>query len=436
MVSVSYLFYMLWEPAYALILLGITLVTFYGARWLPSGAGLRRSMVGVALSVIALGALVVFKYYNFVNTTISGLLASMDIDFALPGLNWIIPIGISFFSFQAVGYFLDVYHRRINPEMSLLNYVLFISFFPQITSGPISKASELIPQLADPQPFSYSRATSGLRWILWGMFLKTVVADQLGLSVDAIYKDYQYYNGATLAMACLFFAIQIYADFAGYSFMAMGIARTLGINLINNFRQPYFSESITDFWRRWHISLSRWLKDYVYIPLGGNRKGKFRSYVNILITFIVSGLWHGANWTFVVWGLMHGGAQVAEKVTGLNRRASRTVIERVARTVVTFVVVALAWVFFRMPTIGSAWTVVSRIVTLSGSGVSYVPTNTDALMLATAILALLIMDCRTEFRPTWRPRGRVARYALYVMAFVMILLMGVLDSGQFIYVNF
>lgn len=436
MVAVSYLFYMLWEPAWALILFGVTLVTYFGALWLPAADGRRRTAMGAVLTVLGLSVLLVFKYYNFVNDSVSGLLTLMDIDFRLPGLNWMIPIGISFFSFQAVGYFLDVYYRRIAAERSLLDYTLFVCFFPQITSGPISKASELLPQLADPRPFDYSRAVSGLRWILWGMFLKTVVADQLGLTVDAIYKDYQYYNGATLALACVYFTIQIYADFAGYSYMAMGIARTLGIDVINNFRQPYFSESISDFWRRWHISLSRWLKDYVYIPLGGNRKGKVRGYLNIMVTFAVSGLWHGANWTFVVWGLIHGLAQVCEKALGLNKRKSRHIVEAVARTAVTFAIVALAWVFFRMDTIGAAATVVGRIVTLSATGAGYMPTHTEILVQAVAIFVLFAVDCRAEFRPALTVRSPWLRRALYVFAFVVIVLMGVLGSGQFIYVNF
>lgn len=459
MVAVSYLFYMLWEPAWALILLGVTLVTYFGALWLPAADGRRRTAMGAVLTVLGLSVLLVFKYYNFVNDSVSGLLTLMDIDFRLPGLNWMIPIGISFFSFQAVGYFLDVYYRRIAAERSLLDYTLFVCFFPQITSGPISKASELLPQLADPRPFDYSRAVSGLRWILWGMFLKTVVADQLGLTVDAIYKDYQYYNGATLALACVYFTIQIYADFAGYSYMAMGIARTLGIDVINNFRQPYFSESISDFWRRWHISLSRWLKDYVYIPLGGNRKGKVRSYLNIMVTFAVSGLWHGASWAFLAWGMLNGVYQVAgDMLKPARQKIIRTLglhedslAHRMLRMLITYLLICISWVLFRSNGLRASVDIFRSIaqggnlhVLFDGSLYTLGLTQKDFAVLLISIVLLLAADIfkyrGVALRDTILRQDVWARCLVVALCTVLILLFGMWGASHtaasFLYFQF
>ena len=234
-------------------------------------------------------------------------------------MHWAVPIGISFFSFQAYGYLADVYYRRTDCERNLRDYALFISFFPQIASGPISKAKDLLPQIKSLKTFDADKATQGLKLLLWGLFLKVVLADRLGLYVDSIYDNYTYQTGFSLFVASLCYSLQIYGDFAGYSLMAIGVAKVLGFDLINNFNRPYFATSITDFWHRWHISLSIWLRDYVYIPLGGSRCSKLRTYWNIFATFLVSGIWHGANWTFIIWGIIHGVAQIAEKALRLQK---------------------------------------------------------------------------------------------------------------------
>lgn len=319
LILVSYLLYMNWKPVYALILFGVTLITFYGAKAITHSDDDRRKWLMTVYAALGLLPLLAFKYYNFINESIGTVLSHVGLQLVMPGLNWIIPIGISFFTFQAMSYLFDVYYRKIDTEKSLTNYVLFVSFFPQVISGPISRASELIPQFDKLKLFNYSQGVKGLKLLLRGMFLKVVVADRLGLCVDTIYGNYAYYNGVSCLLASVFYSLQIYCDFAGYSYMAMGIAKTLGIDLINNFNQPYFSQSVTEFWQRWHISLSRWLKDYVYIPLGGSRCRKIRSYFNIIVTFLVSGIWHGANWTFVVWGLIHGVFQIIEKHLNLNK---------------------------------------------------------------------------------------------------------------------
>lgn len=382
--------------------------------------------------------LLVFKYYSFLNDNISAGLAFVGLQFALPGLNWAIPIGISFFSFQAVGYMLDVYHGRIDAERNLLDYLLFVSFFPQVMSGPISRAEELLPQIKNPNKFDYGQGKQGLKWLLWGMFIKLVIADRLGLYVDTVYANYIHYSGASILVASLFYTLQIYCDFAGYSLMAIGIAATLGFNLINNFKRPYFATSITDFWRRWHISLTRWLTQHVYIPLGGSRCSKSRTYWNIFVTFLVSGIWHGANWSFIVWGMMHGIMQTVEKAMGWQKYEGRNWAIKAFRICITFLLVNFTWVFFRMPSIGDAWGAIVRIFTAFGT-----PNLSDlggsiTLTLVIGLIILVFKDSRDEFfsDKTRFFEIKFVRWAIYVGLFCLVLLFGALDGGQFIYVSF
>lgn len=389
-------------------------------------------------ALLGLLPLLVFKYYNFLNDSISTGLASVGLQFAMPGLNWAIPVGISFFAFQAVGYMLDVYHGRVKAEKNLLDYILFVSFFPQVMSGPISKADELLPQIKKPHKFDYEQGKQGLKYLLWGMFIKLVIADRLGLFVDTVYANYIHYSGSTCFIASIFYTIQIYCDFASYSLMAIGIARTLGFNLINNFKRPYLATSITDFWKRWHISLTRWLTQQIYIPLGGSRCGRARTYWNIFITFLVSGIWHGANWTFIVWGCMHGVFQIVEKLLGLQKYEGHNWAVITIRICVTFSLVNFAWVFFRMPSIGEAWGAICKMFMnvgkpeLSDMGMSAM------LMVAMGLFILVFKDLRDEF---FKDKFRIletksVRWAIYVVLFCMILNFGVLDGGQFIYVSF
>lgn len=442
---VSYLLYMNWKPSFALVLLGVTLVTYWGGQILQfrdEGEEIKkrnRKRLVWLFALLGLLPLLVFKYYNFLNDSISAGLASVGLQFALPGLNWAIPIGISFFTFQAVGYMLDVYHGRVKAEKNLLDYLLFVSFFPQVMSGPISKADELLPQIKSPHKFEYEQGKQGLKYLLWGMFIKLVIADRLGLFVDTVYSNYIHYSGSTCFIASIFYTIQIYCDFAGYSLLAIGIARTLGFNLINNFRRPYLAVSITDFWKRWHISLTRWLTQQVYIPLGGSRCSKIRNYWNILATFIVSGFWHGANWTFIVWGCMHGVFQIVEKTLGWQKYEGRSWAVKVIRICMTFLLVNFAWIYFRMPDIGSACEVVLKIVT--GFGVFDVTAFggiTNIVLSIVGIAFLLSKDLKDEFLLTgmrWLYKP-VIRWSFYLFLFAFIIAFGVLDGGQFIYVNF
>lgn len=309
-----------------------------------------------------------------------------------------------------------------------------------MTSGPISTAEELMPQIKVTHKFNYKQGVQGLKWLLWGMFIKLVIADRLGMFVDTVYGNYIHYNGTACFAASIFYTIQIYCDFAGYSLMAIGIAATLGFNLINNFMRPYFAISITDFWKRWHISLTRWLTRHVYIAMGGNRCSKLRQYWNIMVTFLVSGIWHGANWTFVFWGAMHGVLQIIEKAIGWQKYEGKNWVVKTVRIVVTFLLVNFAWVFFRMPTIGDAFAVISKMLTEPGYFNIREGFETAAgVMMAFIGLAILIFkDVREEFfhtRMRWLNKPFV-RMVCYVILFCLIISIGVLDSSQFIYVNF
>lgn len=365
----------------------------------------------------------------------------MGLQFALSGLNWVIPMGISFFTFQAVGYMLDVYHGRIKAEKDFLTYALFISFFPSIVAGPINRASLVIPQLKSIRPyFDYVKAVQGLKILLWGMFMKVVVADRVALYVDTVLPNYMNYTGVTCFAASVFYTIQIYSDFAGYSLMALGVGKVLGFELTENFRRPYFAISITDFWHRWHISLSTWLKDFVYIPLGGSRCSKLRNYWNIFVTFLVSGIWHGANWTFIVWGCMHGVIQIVEKVFGIQKLKSQNGFVKFGRILISFLLVNFAWIFFRMPTLGDALGVIGHIFDFHQSLALEVTSKHIFFLMIFGIFILLLKDIRDEFAPDkmrlLENKYRVVRWMTYVVVVVMIMLTGVFDAGQFIYANF
>ena len=431
---VSYLFYMNFSPAYALLLLSVSLIAFGGAKLVENGVIFaKRGWI-----VVILMPLLIFKYYNFINESVFSFLTLFHLRFQLPGLNWAVPVGISFFTFQALGYYLDVYYKRIHAEKNLLDYLLFVSFFPQIASGPISKAQELIPQIKNISPFVYDKAVKGLRYFLWGLFLKIAIADRAGLYVSLVLDHYDNFSGINCLLASFLYSIQIYTDFAGYSFMAIGVGKLLGFDLINNFNHPYFSMSITDFWRRWHISLSRWLKDYVYIPLGGNRCSKIRNYINIVITFLVSGIWHGANWTFVVWGLFHGVCQVVEKAVGLQKSDSMGFI-RVVRVGITFVIVSFAWVFFRSPSVIDACHIILQIGTLyKGFNISLIGDSMLAYLFI-AMIPFCAFEIIHEFYPLFYSKlmaRQIVRWGIYVSILSLILLIGVFDGSQFIYANF
>ena len=437
---VSYLLYMIWNPCYLLVLLWITLVSFFGAKRIgKKDKKTKNRLMTTCLVVMCLFPLIVFKYYNFINDNFTVLLASIGIKIGIPRLNIIMPVGLSFYTLQALGYLFDVYNKRISYESDFIDYALFVSFFPQIASGPISTAQELLPQIKEERRFDYDKAISGLKYFLFGLFLKTTIADRAGIYVDTVFLNFEKFPSINCFATSIIYSIQIYTDFWGYSLMAVGSGKLLGFDLINNFNRPYFATSITEFWRRWHISLSKWLKNHVYIPLGGSRCHKLRTYLNILITFLISGIWHGANWTFIVWGLLHGFTQIIEKHFRMDKKRSETAGRKILSIICTFLVVDFAWIFFRAPNICTALIYIKRIFSFHGL-FSFSTEGIDALIyFLIAFLPVALFEILGEFSPSSLRRiknSRFANWVLYLFLFSMILLLGVLDGSGFIYVSF
>lgn len=440
---VSYAFFFYNQPVYTLLLFGLTIIAYIFGRVFekyPPGADdmkIRRRLLVTAAAVLILLPLAIFKYYNFLMELSADLLRALSMEFQPEKASWIVPLGISFFTFQAVGYMWDVYYGKIKAEHNFADFMLFVAFFPQIASGPISKAADLLPQIKKPRPLDWTDITAGIKLLLWGYFLKAVFADRVAMFANPVFNQYEYFSGASCFIASIMYSLQIYGDFAGYSLMAIGVGRMLGFRLINNFARPYFSATVTEFWRRWHISLSTWLKDYVYIPLGGSRKGKLRTYVNLFVTFLVSGIWHGANLTFVFWGLLHAIFQAIEKFfTASKRPAGKFWL--IVRVTITFLLVNFAWIFFRMPTFKGAITFCQKIFT-NAQGHTFMPPRTDLVFIILAILIVFIKEITEELNPRFsliNNRHAAVRVLTYVALIFAILLMGVLDSSQFIYVNF
>jgi len=450
---VSYAVYIQWNISFGLIMLYITLCSYFFPLLISAyqnnrinkssdvatleshnimGGGKYLAISGVTLTVFPL---VIYKYTNFVIHSGASALQWIGIDQVAPQFDWAVPLGLSFYSFQAIGYICDVYSRKINPEKNILNYALFISFFPQIICGPISSAKDLLPQIRNPRSFNYEFAIRGLRFLLWGMFLKVVLADRLGMYVDYVYAHYEMYSGTTALLSAIFYSLQIYGDFAGYSYMAIGVAYLLGVELILNFRRPYLTTSVSAFWKRWNISLTRWLTTYIFIPLGGSRCSKIRNYSNILTTFLVSGIWHGANWTFIFWGCLHGIAQCVEKFLGINKTDSMGIIKFV-RIVATFIFVTLAWVYFRSPSIEFANDYIAHIFTIGEP--FYFHINT-LVHIALALMIVIPIEIMCEFYPSLFSRLfkiTALRWCAYILLTLMIVALGVLDASQFIYVQF
>lgn len=442
--AISYGFFLTHQPSGAFFLFVVTLLTYSFARWIEYNENRgkpARPLFNVAMGWIVLSPLLVFKYAEFIRENINSLIQCIGLsDFTINSSisdNLIVPLGISFFTFQAIGYMWDVYRKKIEAEPNFLYYMLFVGFFPQIASGPISKASELLPQIKGHRNIDWLDITAGVKFMLMGFFLKAVVADRLATFVNPVYADYTNFSGMTCLIASFFYSLQIYGDFAGYSLIAIGVGRLFGFNLINNFERPYMSHSVTEFWRRWHISLTRWLRDYVYIPLGGNRRGKGRTYGNIMLTFFVSGLWHGANFTFIIWGLIHGLVQCIERFFKLGDKPKTRLLSLV-RIFMTFLIVNFAWIFFRMPSTADAVGVIKRILSLA-PGATLTLTNTSMALILFAAFTILSVDIVHEYFPRIRllhHQKMFVRIVSVIALLFVILTIGVLDSGQFIYVNF
>ena len=348
----SYYFYMGWNPKYVFLLLFATVATYAGSLVLEKK---RRTWVLVMVIFAILAMLCYFKYANFAWHNVYLLCSKLSIPFADRKFDIVLPVGISFFTFQAMGYLIDVYRGDIYAEKNFFRYALFVSFFPQLVAGPIERSKNLLKQLDKTYSFDFDNFREGLLMMMWGFFMKIVIADRAAMFVDKVFNDLAKYSLVYIAVATVFFAFQIYCDFSGYSLIAMGSAKVIGLNIMENFNAPYFSQSVAEFWRRWHISLSTWFRDYLYFPLGGSRCSTLRRYFNLMAVFLVSGLWHGANWTFVVWGGLNGLFQVIGLLSKDIRSKllekicinSKSFSHRLLKTVVTFVLVDFAWFFFR-----------------------------------------------------------------------------------------
>lgn len=368
----SYYFYMCWNVKYVILILFSTVITYLAGLCIEKTQYKKSAMT--ASIVLNLAVLAFFKYFDFAIDSINSLLKGAGVSIINNPFDIILPVGISFYTFQALGYTIDVYRGNMKAEKNFLRYALFVSFFPQLVAGPIERSGSLLTQLNNADKinvWNFKRICSGAYMMLWGYFLKMMIADRLSILVDNIFDDYLAQGTIILLMGAVAFSLQIYCDFASYSAIAIGAAKIMGFTLMENFDTPYFAMSIKEFWRRWHISLSTWFRDYLYIPLGGNRKGKVRKYINLMITFLASGLWHGANWTFVFWGGLHGLYQIIgdlclpirEKICKIFSVKTDTFSHKAMRIFATFMLTLFAWIFFRAESIGQGFTYVGRIFT-------------------------------------------------------------------------
>lgn len=370
-VAASYLFYGWWDVRFLVLIAFTTLCSYASGRLIEhfDNNHLKlRHMACVANVVLNLVVLGVFKYYNFFAASFADLLSQIGVEATWASLNVVLPVGISFYTFQALGYTIDVYRRDIHAERDVVAFFAFISFFPQLVAGPIERATNLLPQFSRRRAFSYDDAVDGLRLALWGFFKKIVIADNCAVAADAVFGSYGECSSATLLYGAVMFTFQIYADFSGYSDIAIGVARLFGIRLTRNFNNPYFSVDMGNFWRRWHISLMSWFRDYVYIPLGGSRCGRLRTVRNVFAVFLLSGLWHGANWTFVAWGAYHAILRVPDVLMGRRdaEHKDMTRTERLLRRLAVFALVMVGFIVFRSATIADAGHYVARMFTCGG----------------------------------------------------------------------
>jgi alginate O-acetyltransferase complex protein AlgI len=363
LLTASCIFYMWFKPEYLLILLFTIVVDYFAGIYIENSPDkARKKRFLIASIIVNVGFLCIFKYYNFFNSNITGIALLFGAENPVPYLGIVLPVGLSFHTFQAMSYTIEVYRGNQNAERHFGIYALYVMFYPQLVAGPIERPQNLIHQFHEKHSFDYNRVKSGLKLMGWGFFKKVVIADRLAAFVNEVYGDPASYTGVTLTFATVFFAFQIYCDFSGYSDIAIGAARVMGFKLMRNFNRPYFSKSISEFWGRWHISLSTWFRDYVYIPLGGNRVSSGRRYFNLLVVFLLSGFWHGANWTFIVWGALHGTYLIMEiwlknfgsRYLGWTWPSRHTSLMKPVYILITFSLTCFAWIFFRAENMNDA----------------------------------------------------------------------------------
>lgn len=444
LLAASYTFYAWWRADYALLLAFSTLVDYVAARAMARHEGRRQRRPWLVLSLVSnLGLLVGFKYFNFFSASLGAALGGFGMAYEPLFVDVLLPVGISFYTFQTLAYAIDVYRGTQPAERHLGRFALYVSFFPQLVAGPIERPQHLLPQFRETMRWDATRAESGLQLILWGLFKKIVIADRLALYVNVVYADPSAHAGLPVVLATYFFAFQIYCDFSGYSDIAIGTARVMGYDLRPNFRFPYFAHSIADFWRRWHVSLSTWFRDYLYVPLGGNRVAARRWALNIAVVFVVSGLWHGAAWTFVIWGALHGAYFVAGRFTmALRDRfwARAGGLRRVVAPLFTFHLVLLAWIFFRAPSLTGALEVFASL-TGPSTALRLESVNPFQVALSVGLVALLVLVQRQQARAVGVEdvvvlRSRPARWLFHAGLAAALPMLGVTEEVPFIYFQF
>lgn len=445
LLGASCFFYMAFIPVYILVLFTTIIIDYFAGIWIEDTENPHKKRRYMLMSVVSVcTVLFFFKYFNFFNENIAAVAAAFHWNYSIESLRMILPIGLSFHTFQSLSYVMEVYRGKQRAERHFGLYSLYVMYFPQLVAGPIERPQNLLHQFRERKVFDWVRLGDGLSLVLWGLFKKVVVADNLAVYVDAVYNSSSHHNGTSLLLATYFFAIQIYADFSGYSDIARGVSRIYGIELMKNFETPYFSSSIPEFWSRWHISLSTWFRDYVYIPLGGNRVSLPRNMFNLFVVFLLSGFWHGANWTFIIWGGLHGIYLIVYRIAG---RATRRLfpsaqqhkpifVLQALKVILTFHLVLLAWVFFRADSLATADQILRKIAMDHGA-LFFDPNTIPQALCATAVL--LVLDLFNRMTDYWAKQESF--HIGFKMAYAVALLFGVvlfgMDSGtQFIYFQF
>lgn len=451
-------FYMAFVPVYILILGFTIVIDYFAGIYLEVNQGKKKKWFLIASLIANIGVLAIFKYYNFLNDNLSVLLHGVGYQNPIPYLSILLPIGLSFHTFQAMSYTIEVYRGKQKAERNFGIYALYVMFYPQLVAGPIERPQNLIHQFYDKHYFEYQRVADGLKLMVWGLFKKIIIADRVAVIVDNVYNNPSQYEGFSLILATILFSFQIFCDFSGYSDMAIGAAKIMGFKLMKNFDRPYHSKSIHEFWGRWHISLSTWFKDYLYISLGGNRVTIPRWYLNLFIVFIISGLWHGANWTFVIWGALHGFYLVFAIVTkdfraktsqaiGLNNYPA---LNNTLQVLITFSLVTFAWIFFRAKSISVAFYIIEHSITGVYKDITHLfqnmPVNLyigeSKFQFIIAIVAIIfmvlihILQNRYNIGVWISNKPTLFRWSIYLSVCLIMYYFAVFDNRQFIYFQF
>lgn len=447
-------FYMAFVPVYILILGFTIVIDYFSGLYIEKTSGSTRKAFLTGSLIANIGVLAIFKYYNFFNDAINDLLGQINHTSPFPYLSILLPIGLSFHTFQAMSYTIEVYRGNQRAERNFGIYALYVMFYPQLVAGPIERPQNILPQFHIKHTFEAKNISQGLKLIAWGLFKKVVIADRIAIVVNSVYNNPSNFEGLPLILATILFAFQIYCDFSGYSDIALGTARTIGFHLMKNFDSPYFSTSISEFWKRWHISLSTWFRDYLYIPLGGNRVSVPRWYFNLFITFLISGFWHGANWTYIIWGSLNGLYLIGESLTKVIRSklyllvgiAENNKLRSVLGFITTFILTCFAWVFFRAKSVGDAFYIISHLLSNLGHSLSQLKpgvlgsTQYDyivAIMALGILLGVERIQNHVLFNEWLYRQKYVVRMLLYYALVLFILLFGMFDvQEQFIYFQF